>query len=134
MMSACCAGVGINSISSPPRKRAQYVPASKRGWITGVTTTRLPAGLLLGALLGKYLAVYIGWRGMFAIGLLPALVSLLFRAWVPESPHWLLSKGRLEDARRSLAWALMIDPRQIDLPRAVETPALQFWAAFRSSF
>ena len=105
----------------------EYVPASKRGWITGVTTTMLPAGLLLGALLGKYLAVYIGWRGMFAIGLLPALLSLLFRAWVPESPHWLLSKGRVEDARRSLAWALMIDPRQIDLPKGVKAPAPQPW-------
>ena len=62
----------------------EYVPASKRGWITGVTTTMLPAGLLLGALLGKYLAAYIGWRGMFAVGLLPAGLSLLFRAWVPN--------------------------------------------------
>jgi MFS transporter, putative metabolite:H+ symporter len=105
----------------------EYVPASKRGWITGVTTTMLPAGLLLGALLGKYLAAYIGWRGMFAVGLLPAGLSLLFRAWVPESPHWLLSKGRVEEARRSLAWALMIDPQRIDLPKTVEARPPQPW-------
>jgi MFS transporter, putative metabolite:H+ symporter len=32
----------------------------------------------------------IGWRGLRAIGLLPAGLSLLIRAWVPESPHWLI--------------------------------------------
>jgi len=105
----------------------EFVPASRRGWITGVTTTMLPAGLILGALLGKYLAAYIGWRGMFAVGLLPAGLSLMIRAWVPESPHWLLTKGRAEEARRSIAWALMIDPRQIDLPRTVEARPPQPW-------
>jgi putative MFS transporter len=83
----------------------EFVPASRRGWITGVTTTMLPAGFILGALLGQYVEVYIGWRGLFAIGLLPAGLSLLIRAWVPESPHWLIRVGRLEEARQSLAWA-----------------------------
>jgi MFS family permease len=45
----------------------------------------LPAGFLLGALLGQYVEAYVGWRGLFAIGLLPAELSLLIRAWVPES-------------------------------------------------
>jgi Major Facilitator Superfamily len=57
----------------------EFVPASRRGWITGVTTTMLPAGFVLGALLGQYAEAYIGWRGMFAIGLLPAGLSLLTR-------------------------------------------------------
>jgi putative MFS transporter len=96
----------------------EFVPASKRGWITGLTTTMLPAGFLLGALLGLYVETYIGWRGLFAIGLLPAGLSLLIRAWVPESPHWLISVGRFEEARRSLAWALMVDPKEIQLPAA----------------
>ena len=99
----------------------EFVPASRRGWITGVTTTMLPAGFILGALLGQYVEVYIGWRGLFAIGLLPAGLSLLIRAWVPESPHWLIRVGRLEEARQSLAWALMVDPKEIQLP-AVAPP------------
>ena len=36
----------------------EFVPASKRGWITGVTTTMLPAGFILGALLGQYAEAY----------------------------------------------------------------------------
>ena len=99
----------------------EFVPAYRRGWITGVTTTMLPAGFLLGALLGQYVEAYVGWRGLFAIGLLPAALSLLIRAWVPESPHWLIRVGRLAEARQSLAWALMVDPREIQLP-AVAPP------------
>jgi putative MFS transporter len=78
----------------------------------------LPAGTILGALSGAYLEHYVGWRGMFIIGLLPAALTLLIRAWVPESPHWLIGKGRLDEARQSLAWALQTDPARIELPAA----------------
>ena len=64
----------------------------------------------------KFAAPYIGWRGLVAVGLLPALLCLYVRAWVPESPHWLMRRGRLEEARKSLAWALMVDPATITLP------------------
>jgi MFS transporter, putative metabolite:H+ symporter len=94
----------------------EFVPASKRGWVTGITTSLLPAGLLLGGLVGKYLAHDIGWRGVALVGLIPAALSLLVRAWVPESPHWLIRRGRHEEARKSIAWALMVDPATIQLP------------------
>jgi MFS transporter, putative metabolite:H+ symporter len=94
----------------------EFVPTVKRGWLTGVTTTMLPAGSLLGALLAAYATPYIGWRGLFAIGLLPALLTLYIRAWVPESPYWLMRMGRFEEARRSLSWALQVDSAQITLP------------------
>jgi len=94
----------------------EFVPTAKRGWLTGLTTTMLPAGFLLGALLSAFATPYIGWRGLFAVGLLPAFLTLYIRAWVPESPHWLVRMGRFEEARRSLAWALQIDPKAIELP------------------
>jgi MFS transporter, putative metabolite:H+ symporter len=105
----------------------EFVPTIKRGWLTGVTTTMLPAGSLLGALLAAYATPYIGWRGLFAAGLLPALLTLYIRAWVPESPYWLMRMGRFEEARRSLGWALQVDPAQIALPAVPPTPEPTRW-------
>ena len=105
----------------------EFVPATKRGRITGLTTVLLPAGTILGALSGAYLEQHIGWRGMFLIGLLPAGLTLLIRAWVPESPHWLVGKGRFDEARRSLAWALQMDPARIELPPPAPPPEPVAW-------
>jgi len=110
-------GFGVTGLYSVDITLMQeFSPAHKRGWFTGLTTTMLPAGQLLAALLGAFAAPYIGWRGMVAVGLAPALLCLYIRAFVPESPHWLWRQGRLEEARRALAWALQIDPAQISLP------------------
>jgi putative MFS transporter len=94
----------------------EFVPAYKRGWVSGLTTVLLPAGNILGAVSGAFLAPIIGWRGLFLVGLTPALLVLMIRYWVPESPRWLMRMGRYEEARRSLAWALQCDPREIELP------------------
>ena len=110
-------GLGVTGLYSVDITLVQeFVPTRKRGWLTGLTTTMLPAGVLLGAFLGAYTTPFIGWRGLFAIGLLPAALTLYIRAWVPESPHWLMRKGRVEEARRSVAWALQLDPESIPLP------------------
>jgi putative MFS transporter len=113
-------GFGVTGLYSVDITLVQeFVPTRKRGWLTGLTTTMLPAGVLLGALLGAYATPYIGWRGLFAVGLLPAALTLYIRAWVPESPHWLMRMGRPEEARRSIAWALQIDPESIPLPETM---------------
>jgi MFS transporter, putative metabolite:H+ symporter len=106
-------GLGVTGLYSVDITLVQeFVPASKRGWLTGLTTTMLPVGLLLGAFLAAYTTSFIGWRGLFAIGLLPAALTHYIRAWVPESPHWLVRMGRVEEARRSLAWALHVEPHR----------------------
>jgi putative MFS transporter len=105
----------------------EFVPSYKRGWVSGLTTVLLPAGNLLGALSGAYLGPIIGWRGLFLVGLTPALLVLLIRYWVPESPRWLIRKGRLEEARRSLAWALQIDPKNIELPAVLPDVSEGAW-------
>ena len=47
---------------------------------------------------------------------MPAFLTLYIRAWVPESPYWLMRMGRFEEARQSVAWALQMDPKDITLP------------------
>jgi putative MFS transporter len=90
----------------------------------------------MGASLGAFATPLIGWRGLFAIGLLPAAITLLIRAWVPESPRWLIRKGRVAEARQSVAWALMIDPKEVALPETIEevprTPWIELFKYPRS--
>ncbi|MCK8784164.1 MFS transporter [Roseomonas sp. NAR14] len=105
----------------------EFMPKSKRGRIGGLVTSFIPVGTMLGAVLAALLAPLIGWRGLFAVGVLPALLVLLVRMWVPESPHWLLRQGRREEARRSVAWALEVDPRSLPLPEARSTPPESDW-------
>ncbi len=105
----------------------EFVPASKRGWISGLSSSSVPAGPLLAATLSAFLGPIIGWRGLFALRLLPALMAFVIRVWVPESPRWLIGQGRIEEARRSLAWALQIDPKEITLPTALAEPRKTSW-------
>src|SRR6266571_3366785 len=62
----------------------EFVPASKRGMVGGLVTAAVPVGVLMGAALGAYATPFVGWRGLFAIGMVPGLLTLLIRAWVPE--------------------------------------------------
>jgi len=110
----------------------EFMPTRKRGWVSALVTTLLPAGSMLGGVAGWLLAPIIGWRGLFLIGLVPIVLVLMVRYWVPESPRWLIRMGRHEDARKSLAWALMIDPREIALPTALpEAAKATWWELFR---
>jgi len=119
----CFVGLGVGGLYSVILPLVQeFIPSSKRGMVTGLVTAAVPLGLALGAVLGAYLGPLLGWRGFFAVGVLPIFVTLLIRAWVPESPYWLVRMGRPDEARQSLAWALEIDPEQIPLP-AVQTEA-----------
>ena len=105
----------------------EFIPAYKRGWVSALVTTLLPAGGMLAGFVAAWLLPIIGWRYLFLVGLSPLVLVFMIRYWVPESPRWLIRMGRQEEARHSLAWALMIDPKEIALPPtlpAVETDAL----------
>jgi MFS transporter, putative metabolite:H+ symporter len=121
-------GFGVSGLFAVDQALVQeFVPSSKRGWVGGLVTSCLPLGLLLGAMLGRFLEPHVGWRGLFAIGLLPALLTLLIRVWVPESPRWLMRHGRFEEARKALAWTLRVDPSEIELPTHIPEPVHTPW-------
>src|SRR5882762_4346066 len=97
----------------------EFMPSSKRGWVGGIVTCVIPLGVGLGAVMGALVGSG-EWRLLFAIGVLPALLVLLVRLWVPESPRWLCRQGRYEEARKSLAWALQMEPSALPLPTAAD--------------
>ena len=57
-------------------------------------------GLTSAGLAGYWLVPRLGWQSMFLLGALPALLVLFLRRLLPESPRWLASRGRLEEANR----------------------------------
>jgi putative MFS transporter len=95
------------------------MPSSKRGWVGGLVTCVIPLGVGLGAVLGSVVGNS-EWRLLFAVGVLPSLLVLLVRVWVPESPRWLCRQGRYEEARASLAWALQMAPASLPMPSAAD--------------
>ncbi|NML32290.1 MFS transporter [Paraburkholderia antibiotica] len=64
----------------------ETVPPKSRGIVSGLLQAGYPSGYLLASIVFGLFYQYIGWRGMFFIGVLPALLVLYIRAHVPESP------------------------------------------------
>jgi SHS family lactate transporter-like MFS transporter len=65
----------------------ETVPPSSRGVVSGILQEGYPFGYFLAALANLLLPA-IGWRGMMALGVAPALVILFVRRHVKESPAW----------------------------------------------
>jgi putative MFS transporter len=57
-----------------------------------------PVGLMATGQLGAWMVPLWGWQSIFLIGALPGLVITFLVARLPESPRWLISKGRLAEA------------------------------------
>src|SRR5476649_1773443 len=117
-------GVGVGGLYCVDLPLVQeFMPSSKRGWVGGIVTCVIPLGVGLGAVMGAFMGAD-QWRLLFAVGVLPSLLVLLVRLWVPESPRWLARQGRYAEARRSLAWALEVDPVSLPMPTANTAPVV----------
>jgi putative MFS transporter len=57
-----------------------------------------PVGLMAAGQLGVWLVPAFGWQAIFLIGSIPCLIITVLVARLPESPRWLISKGRLLEA------------------------------------
>lgn len=84
----------------------ETVPAKARGAVSGLLQSGYPCGYFLGALAYWLVASVfgLGWRAMFVVGALPALLVLYLRAKVPESPTW--QAAREQGPRRGVMAAM----------------------------
>lgn len=87
----------------------ELVPARVRGWTDLAINGSFWVGAALGALGAivlldpRHVDPEMGWRAAFLIGAALALVVLFMRMWIPESPRWLMTHGREEEAEAIVA-------------------------------
>jgi SHS family lactate transporter-like MFS transporter len=78
----------------------ESIPPSSRGVVSGILQEGYALGYLLAALVYGLLFQFIGWRGMFIVGVAPALLVFYIASQVKESPTW--QKDRHRPARPGL--------------------------------
>jgi MFS transporter, SHS family, lactate transporter len=70
----------------------ETLPAEGRGFFSGLLQEGYATGYLFASLIYFSVFSYVGWRGMFVIGALPAFLVIYIRTKVKESPAWLQGK------------------------------------------
>lgn len=104
---------------------AEFAPANRRNLFNAIVYSGVPAGGVMASLFALTLEDAIGWRGLFMIGASP-LLFLLPLAWfaLPESPRWLVARGRKADARAVCVRHGLPEGTFLDTP-AVAVPAAE---------
>lgn len=113
---------------------AEFLPARRRGTMLGTLITSWSAGALLAAFVGWALSAVsgTGWRWMLASSAVFGIVIVLARVGTPESPRWLLSKGRIDEARAAVKQVFDLDLPNLTKP--AERPQATIADVFRGGY
>lgn len=106
--------IGVSSFAVP-LYIAEISPARMRGTLVSMFQLMITIGVLISYLSDLFFANELDvtcWRPMFYVGVIPALILLVGMSFMPETPRWLMSKGRTEESRKILA--------RIESPESVE--------------
>eukprot|EP00659_Diplonema_papillatum_P005626 gene5626-8580_t len=99
-------GIAVGmAATTVPMYIAETAPSDKRGSLITMNNVCIVGGQVLASLVACALGsckTHEGWRYMLAGGAVPAVVMLVGFLFLPESPRWLVSKGRIADARSCL--------------------------------
>lgn len=121
-------GVGGLNITSIPYVQ-EFVPTSHRGFLAGLGSVFIPAGLLLGSVASK--VVGDNWHLLLILGTLP-IILVVWAAKTPESPRYYLQRNNQDGARAAFAWALGVPAHQVgELPAVSQSKQDSFALIFR---
>ncbi|KAL0427093.1 UNVERIFIED_CONTAM: Polyol transporter 5 [Sesamum latifolium] len=99
-------GVGVGySLMIAPVYTAEVSPAVTRGFLTSLPEVFINVGILLGYIVNyglSGLSPRINWRLMLGLAAVPAVAIACCVMAMPESPRWLIMKGRTGEAKRVL--------------------------------
>jgi putative MFS transporter len=104
------AGIGIGgAVPVDASILAEFAPARIRGYSAGALPISWPVSTFLVSAISLYVLPKWGWRGLFFVFVVPALLTFWIRRNVPESPRWLANRGRFAEARKALNYLKISD-------------------------
>lgn len=100
----CTAGVGVGfALMIAPVYAAEISSPKTRGFLSSLPEIGISIGILLGYIsnnLFAKLTLKLGWRVMLGIAAIPSLILAIGILKMPESPRWLIMKGRIGEAKK----------------------------------
>mgnify|MGYP001473182693 CR=1 FL=1 len=98
-------GIAVGAASATvPIYLSEISPAEIRGRVLSLNQLMIVIGILVSYLVDLAFASTGNWRGMFGVGLIPSVLLVIAALWwLPESPQWLITSGRENEARRFLS-------------------------------
>jgi SP family galactose:H+ symporter-like MFS transporter len=114
--------IGIASFISP-MYIAELVPAKVRGSLVAVNMLAITTGIVVAYLVDYGFSGIQGWRYMFSIAAIPSILLVIGMWRLPDSPRWLISKSKVEQARRVLQrvrTATDVSPEITDIQQSME--------------
>lgn len=108
-------GIAVGMISFvAPIYLSEIAPEKIRGTLVSLYQLALTAGILLSYLVNRIFAnTELNWRWMLASGAIPAVILLTGILFLHDTPRWLISKGRLKEARE--IFQKISDEKNIDI-------------------
>jgi putative MFS transporter len=81
----------------------EIAPAKTRGRFVLLFEFAFAFGIFASGFLGRWIIPAFGWKAMFLAGGIPPLLVLPGIYWSPESPRWLIGRGRIADAEKVIS-------------------------------
>jgi sugar porter (SP) family MFS transporter len=93
--------IGVGSCISPVYT-SELANEKQRGWLVNLFVVTVQVGVFLAFLIGYLLSDSGDWRMMIGLGIIPAILLGVATFFLPESPRWLIVKGKAEQAKAVL--------------------------------
>ena len=104
----------------------EIAPANKRGRFVLLYEFIFAVGIVVSGFIGRWAIPAWGWQSIFLIGSIPPLLIVFFLRLLPESPRWLVRRGKIEEAGKAVSKIekeIRASGKEIPLPKVTSLPA-----------